>query len=441
MLNERTCRIWTWILTASAGFTLALAPAFAQDRLNGYFLTSPLELGSGYDSQFLAGSRKLNDYETILAGPTLSWLRTTHRTEFSIDYQPEFEMFARYGSLDAWNHSSTMRLTHRLNARWSLVAGNSLLSTSDPTRALGNSLVLLPRGRYFQNSLYAGGGYKIDPFTKLTFRLDSAVNTMQLPAPLTGQLDHASNAVSITLDRSLTSTQAVSATYSFLHFTPFNPEISGGPTNVHVVNGVYTYNLGEDFVVRAAGGFVGGPQNAVTGGVTVEKTFSKLWTAVGYQRYVGFFGGLNPATGPQASDIPFAGGVSPNSVYQVVSFRAKGQVWRKFWLEASGQRATTSATDITRGIHSLIGNLRLDYRLTNRVSLFARADYYGQDVNRFVDSPLSERRYYIGIDVNVARYYRRPETSAKHRVPVQDAKPLPAVPPEDENQPVVENDK
>jgi hypothetical protein len=433
-----------WMIRACAAvaiFAAYVAPAAAQDRLNGFFFTSPVELSSGYDSQFLAGSKKLNDYETILAGPAFSWLKTTHRTEFSIDYQPEFEWFARYGNLDSWNHSSTMRLTHRINARWSLVAGNLLMSTNDPTRALGNSLVLLPRGTYFQDSFYLGGGYKIDGATKLTFRFDGAVNTMQLPQPLTGQLDHASNAGSVTLDRSLTSAQSITATYSFLHFTPFNPEISGNATNVHIINGVYTYNVGEDFVLRAAGGFVGGPQNAVTGGVTAEKTLGKLWTAVGYQRYVGFFGGLNPVIGPQASEPQFAGGVSPDSVYQVISFRAKGQVWKKIWLEAGGQRATTSAAGVTKGIHSLIGNLRMDYRLNDRVSLFARADYYGQDVNRFVDSPLSERRFYLGIDVNVAHYYRPPANSVKHRKPVEETQPLPAEQPDDEKQPVGENDK
>src|SRR4051794_5391369 len=124
------------ILVGGAGLLLTLTPVFAQERLNGFFLTSPLELSEGYDSGFVSEAKKFNDYETLLQGPTISWLRTTHKTEFSIDYQPEAEMFARYRDMDAWNHSSTMRMTHRLNARWSLVMGNSLIATSDPTRAL-----------------------------------------------------------------------------------------------------------------------------------------------------------------------------------------------------------------------------------------------------------------------------------------------------------------
>jgi len=438
---DRTNQTVRRVLTAGAGLLLTLNPAVAQDRLNGFFLTSPVELSEGYADGFVAAAKKYNDYETMLEGPTISFLRTTHRSEFSLEYQPEFETFARYGTFDSWNHSSTMRFTHRINARWSLVMGNLLIATTDPTRALGNSLVLLPRGRYVQDSFYAGGGYKIDGVTKLTFRLDSAVNTMQLPAPITGQLDHAANALSVTLDRSLTSTQNFSATYSYLHFTPFNPEVSGDPTNVHVVNGVYSYNLGEYTVLRAAGGFVQGPQNAVTWGVTAENTLGRLWTAAGYQRYVGFFGGLAPATGPQASDMPFAQGETPSSVYQVISFRAKGHVWGKFWMEAAAQRSTDSGNDLTKGINSKIGTVRVDYRLTDRVSIFARADYYGQNVNRFIDSPYSERRVSLGIAVNVARYYKPPDTSVKRRAPAEEVQQPAPVLTEDEAKPAQDSDE
>ncbi len=427
-----------FLLAGSTGLLSMLTPALAQDRLSGFFWTSPVELSEVYDSGFVSEAHRYNDYDTILAGPTLAWLRTTHRTEFSIDYQPEFEMFARYGNLDSWNHSSTMRFTHRLDARWSLVAGNSLIVSSDPTRALGNSLVLLPRGRYVQDSLYLGTAYRLNGATKLTFRYDGAVNTMQLPAPITGELDHAANAASVTLDRSLTSTQGLSATYSFLHFTPFNEQISGAPTNVQIVNGTYTWNVGEYTVLRAAGGYVGGPQNAVTWGLTAERSFGRLWTAAGYQRYVGFFGGLNPATGPQAADVAFAEGIAPSSVYQVISFRAKGHVWGNFWMEAAAQRATDTGNDFARGINSKIGTLRVDYKLTHRVSIFARADYYGQNINRFIDSPFSERRFSLGVAVNVDRRYRPADYSARRRAHAEEPKEPANVLTEDETKPIEE---
>src|SRR5579871_4786000 len=122
------------LLSAGAGLLIMLTPAFAQDRQNGFFFTSPVELSEVYDDGFISNAQRFNDYETLLDGPTFAWLRTTHRTEFSIDYQPEFEWFTRYPGLDSWNHFSTMRLTHRINSRWSLVAGNALIASSDPTR-------------------------------------------------------------------------------------------------------------------------------------------------------------------------------------------------------------------------------------------------------------------------------------------------------------------
>lgn len=418
------------LLIAGAGILVSLGPAVAQDRLNGFYLTSPVELSQGYDSGFVFDARAYSDYVTLLTGPSFAWLRTTHRTDFSIDYQPEFEWFARYGNLDSWNHSSTMRLTHRINGRWTLIAGNSLIVSSDPTRALGNSLVLLPRGRYVQDSIYLGAGYKIDTNTKLTFRYDGAVNTMQLPAPMTGELDHAANAVSATLDRSLTSTQTLSGTYSFLHFTPFNPQISGQPSNIEVVNAVYGWSFGENSVLRVSGGYVGGPQNGVTWGVTAEHTFGALWTAAGYQRYVGFFGGLNPVTGPQSNEIPFAQSETPSSVYQVVSLRAKGHVWGPISVDASAQRARDTGNDFTGGLNSRLANgissnlatIRVDYRLKHRFTIFARGDYYAQNINPFIASPFSERRISLGISVNLDRDYQPPDYRVHRTAPPDDRK-------------------
>ena len=78
-----------------AALVLTLASARAQDRQNGFYLTSPLSLSSGYDQGFIVGSTALNDSVTILTAPTFNWVQSTHRTDFSIDYEPEFDFFAR----------------------------------------------------------------------------------------------------------------------------------------------------------------------------------------------------------------------------------------------------------------------------------------------------------------------------------------------------------
>jgi hypothetical protein len=421
-LLPRAASVWARRVPVFACFVIFASGGLAEDQQgqsdagpNVFYFTSPLEVSEGYDSGLVAGRTRFSDYETLLTAPTFAWDPNTHRTEFVLDYEPEFEIFSRYGRLDAWNHFSTMRLTHHINSRWALIAGNSFLSTSDTGRSLGNSLVLLPRGRYLQDSVYGGLSYRVSQTTKLTFRADASVNTIQLPAPITGQLDNATSAISVALDRSLTPSQGITVTYSFLHYSPFHPNLSGGPENVNVVNGVYTYDFGRGFLLRLAGGVVEGPQAGITGSATVEKTFGRMWTAAGYQPYVGFFAGLNPANGPQSTELSFAGSVTPSDVCQVISFRARGQIWKRLGTEVAGARASNTDSGAAGNIRSLVGQLRPDYKLNDRLTIFAPADYYGQNMNRFIGEPVSSRRYFCGLDVNISRGPRSKEGNYSHR--------------------------
>src|SRR5690242_6054932 len=81
-------------------------PGLAQERPNGFYLTSPLGLSSGYDDNFVVGSRVLDSNVTLLTSPTFAWIKNTHRTMFSADYQGEFEMVSHDQGLDAWDHAA-----------------------------------------------------------------------------------------------------------------------------------------------------------------------------------------------------------------------------------------------------------------------------------------------------------------------------------------------
>lgn len=389
-------------LAAAVEVCLALgfaASCAGQERPNGFYLTTPLGISSGYDSQFLAGNRTLDDDITILEGPTVSWYRSTHRSLFMIDYQPEGEMFANHSYLDGWNHASTMRFSYQLNSRWSFDAGNSFLSTIDSSRQLQNSLLLLPVGRFTQNTFYGQFRYRLDSATRLTFRVDNAVTTMELPAPTTGRLDEVTTAGTATIDRSITTRQTLSGNYSFLHVSPLHPELAGSATNVHLFIAGYAYQVTPTVLIRATAGGVAGSESAFNGSAAVEKQLGGLWLAAGYQRYIGFFGGFNPVGGPTAGQIPFANGLTPNSVYQVFSFRAAGQLTRRVGIEAIGQKALNGKNDAGVGVHSLIGQLRVSYKLNRRFALFARAEHYGQNINEFSGLPLDRNRYVAGLEI------------------------------------------
>ena len=416
--------------------SLMLAGAHAQDRPNGFYLTSPLSLSAGYDQGFLVGSRAVNDSVTLLTAPTFEWTRTTHRTDFSFNYQPEFELFSRNPGLDAWNHLSALRYRYRINARWGIDAGNLFLSTMDSSRSLSNSLLLLPRGRFLQNASYAGLSYRANELTKVSFRFDNALTLTDLPGTLAGRLDGVTTAGSVTVDRTLTSHHKLTGSYSFLHSHPLTPAVSGSPTNVQLMNVGYTYEINPALIVLLAGGAVKGTQTSLIGAAILEKRLGELWLAGGYQRYLSFFGGLAPLSNappsiaPSGAD-PFANGLTPNSVYQVFSVRAWGQLSKRVAVEGSAQRAINGADPRFPSIKSVIGQIHLSYKLTDRVSWFVRVEHYGQNANAFLDTALDRNRYFGGLEITLSR---PPESdSPRHRQSKspQDSDELKIPPPEE----------
>ena len=398
-----------------SGVVLALnsvVPAWAQ-RPDGFQLTSPLSLSAGYDENFAVGSQVLDDTVTLLTLPTLSWTKRTNRTNFSIDYEPEFELFSQHQDLNAWNHSATLRLTHRINGRLTFEAGDSFLSTMDPSRRLVDSLPLLPRGRFRQNVLYTGLGYRLDRRTRLSFRFDTAIVTMALPGAFAGKLDQTSGAGTVMLERTVNRHHALSGSYSYLVVRPLNAGPSGSSTGVHNFNAGYIYTVNPGLILRFSGGAIRGQQSNFTGAAAVEKRLSGVWVAAGFQRYLSFFGGLAPAGAPTGG-IPFANGLAPNDVYQVASIRAWGKLTKRLGLEGSALRALNGVNPQNQAIKSVIGQLRLDYKLSGRLTLFTSAAFYGQNVNDFSQLPLSRRRYFGGLEIALSR----PREAAKGAQPV-----------------------
>jgi hypothetical protein len=411
----------------SAGICLALCatiPAWSQTRPNGFYLTSPLSIGSGYDQNFMVASNPsgtLDDSITLLTLPTLDWTLSTHQTTFSVDYRPEFELFADHSELNAWNHSSTMRYSRTINSRTTIDAGNSFLSTSDSSAELQNSLVLLPYGRFTQNTFYADVRYRIDTVTKLTFRFDNAITTMDLPGALQGRLNEVGSAGTVTLDRALTSRQSLSGSYSYLYVDPLNRQTGGSPTGVDLLMLSYSYQIDPTLLVRCSAGGITGSESAFNGSAAIEKQLGGVWLAAGYQRYLGFFNSVDALGQPSVNVIPFANGVTPDSVYQVVSLRASGQLTKRVGLELVAQKAFTQVDSAGLSIRSLIGQLKVSYKLNRRFALFVRAEHYGQNINEFSNLPLSRNRFLAGVEVVLSK---PPEPAGQHdrrAIPAQDS--------------------
>ena len=434
-----------WIpggLAAALLMTLAGSSCFAQEHPEGFFLTSPLEIGAGYDSKFTTGPSQITDTVSIVTGPTMSWIGTTHRTEFFLDYTPEFEIFSHNPDLDSWNQRATMRMTHRINARWSVNAGDSYMDTTDSNRALVNSLLLLPYGRYRENTLYTELAYRLDHATRIKFRFDNTVDTVSLTGPFEGRLDYVTAAGSATIDRTLTPSQTLEGNYSFIHAMPLHPSVAGSPSDVNLIGVTWTDEINRALLLRASGGFVESAQPAATGTIEVEKAFGGLWTAAAFQRYVGFVGSLTPVGGT-VEQVPFANALTPSAVYEVVSLRAWGQLSRHTSIEAAGQKALNGVNIDGIAVRSLIGRLRVTYQLNDRLAFFGELDHYGQNFNQFSGLPLSENRFFVGTQITLSRPPERENLRMRNGKAPQDSRQGIVAPPDEpltgDDNPEVEN--
>jgi len=409
----------TWkILPGLALALLAAAPGTAQ-RFDGVRFTSPLSLSGGHDENFIVGDRELDDTVYLFNAPTLSVLKNTHTTDFSLGYQPEFEFFSRHPDLNAWNHRATLRWRQRLNSRWSLEAGDFFVSTKDPTRQLGDSLYLLPRGRFQQNAAFAAVDYRLDRRTTMGFRFDNAVTTMALPGARAGLFDQVGGSVTVSLERILTRRHTLSGSYAALYVRPLHsqtPAVTGLVDfykPAHTVNVDHTFKVNSGLILVLSGGVVRGHQLSYRAGALVEKRFGPIWAAAGYQRYLAFFGGITPSGGlPPLT--PFASGVLPGSLYEVGSFRLRGMLTRRLGVEMGGLRARSEVQTRDRDVKSVIGHFRLSHKLTERFILFTQADFYGQNMNEFLHSQLSRKRFFGGLEIVLMR---PPEPAAVPKAP------------------------
>jgi len=411
-------RRWLLLLLGLvAALSLGL-PGRAQDRLNGFYLTSPLSLSSGYDDRFVVGSQALSDTVALVTSPTFSWIENTHQTMFSVDYQSEFEVFSQYGNLDAWNHAANSHFRTQITNRLSLDAADSFLSTMDPTRVLVNSLLLLPRGRYVENAFYARLAYRLDHRTVLSTRFDSAYTTMELPAALAGRLNRAGFAGTATVDRTMNRHHALSASYAYLYVHPLQTGPSAIGTGVQNLDLSYVYTVNPGLTLRASGGITRANQSSFTGAAAVDKKVGGVWLSGGYQRYLALFGGLMPIGAP-AGPLPFVSGLASDSVYQVASLRVWGNLTNRLGLEGNLQRALNGVTPENQGIKSVVAQLRLNYKISDRVTFFTRTEFYGQNISEFSTFPMSRRRYFAGFEFSLTRPPEVADDPHRH-------KPLPA---------------
>lgn len=96
-----------------------------------------------------------------------------------------------------------------------------------------------------------------------------------------------------------------------------------------------------------------------------------------------------------------------------------GKLTNRLGLEGNAQRALNGVTPDNRGIKSVVLQLGLNYKLNDRLTLFTRTEFYGQNISEFSTFPLSRRRYFGGLEIALSRPLEMAEDPHRH-------KPLPA---------------
>lgn len=412
-------------------FPLLLAcPAIAAGAQSGFSFDEPASLSVGRELNFLDGFRQVDDTVALFRAPRIAYGRVTPRSDLVIRYQPEFEYFQTHSRFQTWNHMVEGMFTREVSRSLEVSIRNSLLSTDDPGRSLGNSLFLLPRGRYNENTFIANVDYAWDRLTTLSIRYDNIVTRLGLPQhERPGVFDQMGQSAAFRVARRLETRHEVAVVYSYftLHLLgdegPLIETVNGfqfGQTEpAHEVRGEYTYSLPNNLEVSTSGGVVLANAKSATASLLIRKRFGPLWIDGGYTRTLTSRG--SELTGGSTGSPSGSGVLLGNLVFETATAGISG-AWNRFGLDlrVNGSRAETGREvnplnffQVRRfnDIQSLVVRGRFEYDLTSRFTLFTSYEYYGQNENELSLQELGRSRQMVGLEFRLQSETRTPRAS------------------------------
>lgn len=399
--------------------------------LNGVTLSTPAEVSVGRDDNFLvqratvseqllisslgAGvlpgapnirPTPLSDTVYILKPPTIAYMADSKRRELDFNYQPEFELYQFNRDQNAWNNNADVSFTQLLSRRWSAFLGDAYRTSHDPSRALQNPLLLLPRSQYRENSFRASLSFEQSQRTSYSLRYDNTRMAFgEYDALQRSVLDNISSGVSLMYSRMLARNHRIRVTYSVFNAQPWNHSRVG---DNHVstdfvafthpaqsVVGEYRFTVNPKTVFEFSGG-------GIKTSLGTDATFSAfgdrrvgdaVWVGGGFSRGLTFY-----ATG--SASLP--SGLATTSFYDVTTIRIKGQPAQKIGIQGNVTIARSAYGTVVNGNDTVMGRSRIDYRLNPHTIAFLSFEVYNQNQNAFVQTPLSRTRLFIGLDYSFA---------------------------------------
>ncbi|MBI3894986.1 MAG: hypothetical protein HY313_03555 [Acidobacteria bacterium] len=371
----------------------------------GFYFNSPLSMNAVHEENIPVGRSRFKDEVLLLTAPEFSFRSVGERADFMIGYKPEVQLFRHHPHLNTWDNAARFRLVHRPTSRWMWDATNSFLQTEDPGRVLGESVFLLPRGQFLENTFSLNVDYDMTSRTRLTPSFLHTVSKLLLPELretdlFTGRFETQGAAAGVSLSHMLDPQQQVFGAYTFfsvqdlergIHF----PFLKGSRT--HGISVGYRYGFRPRGIsVELSGG-------ALRSGSTtyrVAARFEKRWAAfvfrTGYSREIALLSGFGEAA-------RLSTGVLPSNFYHMAMMDLEGRLGDRWGLELRAQVGRSNSGIQITDIDSLFGHICVSYGLTNRIYPFIGADIYQQSYSEFLLTSLARRRYFAGISIVFSR--------------------------------------
>ena len=391
----------TIVITVLLLFSVAAGWA-QEDSFPNIYFTTPLDLQSGRVFGVLDGTRKVDDTTVILTAPTFKLWNPSPRGDFSLTYQPQFELFAHHGHLSSWNHQAGLQGNYKMTPRWSIDFNDLFVATRDNNLRF-DSAFLLPRGPYKENAAFLKLNYAMSSQTRIKLHYDNALVSFRedhVTRPIF--FSRLTNTYGLTTEHRFNPKLKLTGDYSYLRSHSFDKYDQFGflvaphpPT--HVGSLTYDYNVTPRILLEVSGGYVRNRINSYVVSGLVEKHFNRGVIAGGFSRYLSYLG--SPAT---AGIQPIPGVVSgrslpPNTINDTASVRAQGDVSSRVVLELTliGTRTTGLEGKNPKG---MMARMRVSYKLADRVAMFWSAHFLGQNTNELLPEAISRKGVFVGIE-------------------------------------------
>jgi hypothetical protein len=209
-----------------------------------------------------------------------------------------------------------------------------------------------------------------------------------------------STAISTPTGNAATTTSSALVSQAAVSTAPQNLEIFGDP--FHVLSATYSFTQGPGLLIEVSGGAMHDRDMSYLLGVQVERRVNRLWFAGGYQRFLSYYGTM-PFQGSQpVGSIALPNGVAASSVFSAYTGRVGGKLNRRTDMEMSLSVSKSNANFVAHDLQSTIGRARINYWLSNKMSLFADFETFHESGTQVELMHFSRQIFFGGLMVRLS---------------------------------------